>query len=139
VNPSTIRDERAALAAFLRTISGLHGYRVWPDNVQTPAALVRPLRRVDVVQGPDAMPNRWYTIEVLVSLGDNESAQDQLDQYLEEFGPYSIRQALSFNPTLNGAVDQCVYHGWSDYGARKTEAHVFIGAMITVEIFPRED
>lgn len=136
---STIREEREAIANFLNTIPGMHGYRVWPDNIQTPAGLVRPFRWVNVEMGPDAMPNRWYTVEVLVVLGDNESAQDTLDEYLEEFGPNSIREALTYNPTLNGAVDQCVYHGWADYGAKKTEAVVFLGATITLEVYPRED
>jgi len=137
--PSTIHEERIAIANFLNTLDGIHGYRVWPDNIQTPAGLVRPLRWVNVEMGPDAMPNRWYTVEILLSLGDNESAQDMLDEYLEEFGPKSIRQALTYNPTLSGAVSQCIYHGWANYGARKTEAQVFIGAIVTLEVYPRED
>lgn len=137
--PSTIRSERQAIANFINTLPGLHGYRVWPDNIQTPAGLVRPLRRVDVVMGEDEMPNRWYTIEILISLGDNESAQDALDEYLEEFGSHSVREALTRDPSLSGAVSQCIFHGWSDYGARKTEAQVFIGAILTLEVYPLED
>lgn len=136
MNTSTIRQEREALARFIALVPGLTAYRVWPDNVQTPAALIRPMRRTEVALGE--MPNRWYTIEVLLSLGDNETAQDTLDEFLEEYGQRSIAQVLRENPTLGGAVDQCVYHGWSDYGARKTEAHVFIGAVLAVEIYPHE-
>jgi hypothetical protein len=135
--PSTMKEERRALAAFFETLPGLHGYAVWPDNIQTPAALVRPARRVEMTM--NEMPNRWYDVEILMSLGDNESAQVQLDEYLEEYGPLSVIQAMRDNPKLGGAVAQSTCHGWKDYGARKTEAHVFVGAVIVIEIWPLEN
>src|SRR5688500_18330476 len=133
---STIRDEREALAAALRTIADLNVYAYWPDNMQLPAALVRPSSRREIVMGD--YPNRTYEIEVLTLNSDQESAQRVLDDFLEEEGSASIREALEADLTLGDVVDGLSYEGWADYGGRRTEAAAFIGAIVTVVLYPRD-
>lgn len=131
---TTIKQERDALqAVIVAMIPRLNVYSRWPDTPEMPAALIKPsTRREDTQNGGIT---RRYSIEILVPAVDNDDAQLELDEYLDETGTYSVKRAIDNDPTLGGVVPNCIYVGWYDYGGRRTETTVYIGASIDVEIW----
>lgn len=127
----TLKEQRAAIGGALRALPQINVYERWPNNIQTPAALVRPAKRRQSAFG-DMLDFEWE-IEVLVAALDNESSQVELDEYLDEEGERSVRAALEFDPTLGGVVDSSWYNGWEKYGGRLGEAISFIGAIVLFE------
>jgi Zn-dependent M28 family amino/carboxypeptidase len=131
---STIKEEREALVAVLeREIpdTNIHGY--WPRSIDCPAILIRPVRRI---YDEFARPYRAYEIDILTIQADEEESQMELDAYLDEDGDYSIIAALERNPTLDGAAGNIFVEGWGDYDGKRTEVVQYIGATITVHLYP---
>lgn len=130
---ATIEDEREGIAEALRVIPDTNIYPHWPRVIDTPCFLIRPVRRVyDEFNNP----YRVYEIDVLSVMGDNEEAQMELDKYLEEEGEFSVIEALELNPTLGGVAGNIYVEGWSDYDGKRTETVPYVGATVTVHVYP---
>ena len=132
---ATLTELRDGLKTRLATISGLHAYAEFPDQVVTPAAIVRPLhgRFRSALSGH---PQTAFEILMVVSLPRLDKAQDALDPYLSETGAQSIFAALEADRTLGGVADDILVgtadQDWRDYGGVTLGGVEYLSARIDV-------
>jgi hypothetical protein len=128
---------RDGLKARLATISGLRAHDVWPDTVNAPAALVRPIR--DPIQETLSNQQSWRFEVVLVAAPAQAGmarGQDTLDPYLAAAGTLSINAALRGDRTLGGIVSTLNVEGWRDYGVLDLGIGIeYVGAIFDVQVW----
>ena len=122
----TLSDIRAAIAAALRTVDGLEGIDHAPPQVNPPAAVVAP----DSVQyDVDFEHGATYLlpVQMIVGLGDWESAQRQMDAMVAHDGTAvaAINAIDSF---------ECRVVAMGDYGTTAYGDKTYLGAVLTVEV-----
>ncbi len=130
---ATVSAVRDGLQTRLATISGMHAYDVWPDTIQTPAALVLPMRGNyhDTFNGRSTMN---FEIMVVVQESSLKRAQDLLDAYLTFSGASSIAAAIEGDDTLGGAAESAMVTGWRDYGDVAINGVGYMGAILDCEV-----
>lgn len=140
---ATLAAVRDALQARLGTISGLRVHDTWPDTVNPPFAIIRPLS-ADPHLVIGAAASGIYVLEVTVGvqLSTYRMAQDALDPYLATSGTQSITATIEADPRLGGVVDYAIPSVWRDYGgiqinsasssANPTE---YLGAVLDVTVY----
>lgn len=131
---SAVRD---GIKARLATISGLRAHDVWPDQINAPAALVRPIR--DPYQLTLGNAQTWTFEVVLIAHPAQQGVargQEVLDEYLADAGPQSIKAALRGDRTLNGIVSTLDVQGWRDYGVIDIGVGIeYVGAIIDLQVW----
>lgn len=136
---ATISTLRSGLKTALQAISGLKVYEVWPDQINTPCAIIRP------TQGTyhEAMASPGYqvvifevTIFVNATQKGLEISQPLLDDYLDVASTNSLKAAIEADPTLGGAADSLIVQGWAQYGSLEVNGIYYVGAVLTVEVQP---
>jgi hypothetical protein len=132
---ATIAEVRTGLAARLATITGLRVYPVWPDSLNTPAAIVRPTSH-DF--GDDFSDDATIHIEIILlaaAIGPGiAAAEATLDLYLAATGSQSIKQAIEGDVTLGDKVDSTRVIGWRDYGPIEESGLLFLGCRVDIEV-----
>ena len=128
---------RDGIKTRLDTISGLRAHDVWPDQINTPAALVRPIR--DPYQLTLSNVQTWTFEVVLIAYPAQQGiarGQEILDPYLADAGSQSIKAALRGDKTLGGAVSTLDVLGWRDYGVIDIGIGIeYIGAIVDVQVW----
>ncbi len=130
---STIRD---GLKTRLETISGLRAYDVWPDTMNIPAAIVRPVN-MDYYNTLTNVATLMVEIHLLAASIQNglAKAQDILDTYLDATGTKSIKAAIEGDKTLGGTVTTCHVNRWFDYNSYEVNGIEYLGCKLEVEIW----
>lgn len=101
---STLAEVRAALASALAEIDGLNVLERAPEQPPTPCAyLLRSGGQARTDFGKTS-PSYDFTVRVVVSRADIESAQEQLDTYVERGTDQSVWDALEADVTLGGVL-----------------------------------
>ena len=142
-NVTSLRAIRLGLKAQLETVTGLRAYDVWPTTINPPVAIVRPLsgtfhESFDGVAGGEV--TYQFEITLLLQLGDQVVAQEQLDGYIATDGDMSILSAVEADPTLGGVADSTSVTGWRDVGTMRVGADEngqgpeFMGVRFEVEV-----
>lgn len=135
---ATLRAGLADAAAGLE--GGLSFYRGWPgSSPNLPAIVVTPASADLATDRNKQGLDRWeYVLLVLVSDGDNDVAQEQLDEYLAKTGPNSIRAAIQADKHLGLGDGTCAYvtriDGYGDsYGSEQdlTSVGASLRLMVT--------
>lgn len=91
--PSAIRD---SLKTALETISGLRVYDTIPGTINVPCVIVEPDDPyVTYDQTLDGLATLRFTLLLLVQLGNDRTAQDNLDGYIVTSGATSVPAAVS--------------------------------------------
>jgi len=98
---AAIRD---GIADRLDTITGLHVHRVWPGQLNAPAAVVS-RRQTRFDQTFDGVDDFTFAVTLFVQFANDRVAQEQLDGYLSVAGASSVVAAIDGDPTLGGVVD----------------------------------
>lgn len=114
---AAIRD---ALETRLATVSGLHVYDVWPDQLDPPAAVIRPTI-VDAEQcaGSSGIVLYVFEVHIFTSLAPGlPAAQDALDALITARGTGSIEAALLGDTTLGG-IGRLIPLPWRGYSSVK--------------------
>jgi hypothetical protein len=142
---ATVADVRRALADALGTISGLRAYAHWPDNIESPAAIVLPIEgEYHQAMGMPGYSGQTYQIVLLaasIQLG-YVRGQEAIDRYLDVDTPESIKAAVERDKTLGGTVTTCHIEGWIEYGsvAVNNESQAggveYWGAKLTCSVVP---
>ena len=135
---STVAQERVAISAALATISGLNVDGYWPDAINCPHALVKPLSMtMQETPGSPGFRPRTYEVMLLAAPTQNGSTlgEQTLDPYLDETGTKSIGAALDADHTLGGVVNTIIWQ-WADYGSFMVGTIEYIGAKFTVTVYP---
>jgi|SRR4051812_17181133 hypothetical protein len=126
---ATFAELRDAIIAVLDDAlpeeQGVSLYAKVADRANLPAIVVQPAEATFPFTMGRAEDEWQFDLNVMVSFGDAELAQDQLDGFLSGSGPLSIRQIFMRNKTLGRADVMAAYvAGMSDYGANFTMAGV---------------
>ena len=90
-----LAEVRDGLKTRLATITGLRAHDVWPDQVNTPAAMVRPIS--DPIQETLSGIQSWRFEIVLIGYPAQQGmarGQETLDGYLAASGSQSVAAAL---------------------------------------------
>lgn len=128
---------RDGLKARLATITGLRAHSTWPDQVNVPAAVVRPVS--DPYQQTLSNVQSWRFEVILITYPAQDGVakgQTLLDPYLAAAGAQSIRAALRGDRTLGGIVSTLDVEGWRDYGVLDIGIGIeYIGATVDVQVW----
>jgi hypothetical protein len=134
---ATIAQIRDGIATRLATISGLRVYARWPNQPNPPAALVR-----YVTEGSkQAMARHPHMFEITLAvepISDLARGQSRTDLYLDASGSQSIRSAINGDKTLGGIADTLSVGDWRDYDGVEVNGQDYMGAIVDVEVWPRE-
>lgn len=132
--PSIAAIRTAAKDIIEANVSGLAGYDKIPDIVNVPAFIVAPSETDFNVAFGRGFDTLTFDVIVLVSRVVSESAQDALDDYVNGFGPKSLRQAVFNNRDLGIGVDAHI-SGMSRYGATWTVSQTeYYGASLRLVV-----
>ncbi len=131
---SAIRD---GLKTRLATITSLANrcHDVWPDSVNVPAALVKPVSLEFHESFGDATVGTFEVVLLAAALDQGFArGQDTLDAYLNETGTSSVKAAIEGDKTLGGTVDDCTVLRWHDYGQIVVNGVSYLGVIFDVEV-----
>lgn len=93
----------------LATISGLHAYSEWPDQLNVPAAIVLPAEPFAEDATFDGEYDAQYDVLVLTSRASSDArSQVALLAYFATSGASSIRDAILGDKTLGGTCDDLI-------------------------------
>jgi hypothetical protein len=117
-------------------ITDLSGYATVPEVANLPAFVVIPRTanfNVAFARGQDTYA---FDVLVLTARRDDELAQLDLDDYINGFGPLSVREAIWNAKAALLALGMDVnVGGWSDYGAQFAIGDIpHVGARLTVQV-----
>lgn len=132
---ASLAQIRTALASTITsTISGLEGHDKVPESINVPGFMVVP-RSTDFDKAfGRGLDGYGFDVIILVSRSVDELAQSALDDYVNGFGPKSIRQAVWNNRALGLDVEATVT-GMSDYGATFEVGGVeYVGARLATDV-----
>jgi hypothetical protein len=101
---ATIAQIRDGLATRLETIDGLRAHRTRPGQINPPCAVVS-RRQTRFDQTFDGADDFTFAVTVFVQFGNDRTAQEALDAYLNPSGASSVVAAIHGDPTLGGVVD----------------------------------
>lgn len=135
----SITQIRNGLAMSLKAIPGLRVEAVWPDTLNTPAALVRPMNgRFHEAMGSPGFSYLTFEIVILAAATAKglKNGQELLDPYLEPSGPKSLKAAIERDITLGGVVTTLIVLGWQNYGSLAVADIEYLGAQLSVDVWP---
>ncbi len=127
---------RQGIQTNLKTINGLRCYDVWPDQLNCPAAIVRPVQG-DFHQTAGDDPRILFEVTMLVAPIEQGfvRGQNKLDAYLGESGADSVKAAIEADSTLNGTVEDVIVRRWRDYGPMEVAGiGEYIGVKFDLEV-----
>jgi hypothetical protein len=134
---ASITDIRIGLENNLKRIPGLRTAPNAPDLVNPPIAIVQPDSipvRFDVAMNRGLDEFR-FTITVLAHRADERSAQNKLDSYCAGSGDYSVKQAVEYDRTLGGVVNDCRVTEISSYGSISVNEIQYTAAEFMVVVY----
>jgi len=116
--PPTLNEIRKKLAKVIEdgTDATVYAYPRITNKGELPAVMIEPVV-ADFMETMNRGSDEWFfTVYVLVKMsGDEDAAQDELDEFVTGVGPNSIRQIVWDNRELFKGVTAFVY-GMTDYG-----------------------
>lgn len=134
---ATLSAVRAGLKTRVTTITALaqRTWDHWPDQFTPPGAIVRVVsgNYEQTLGGNDAIVR--FEIFIAVQVGTLETAQDQLDPYLDNAGASSIKAAIEADSTLGGVVSYSLVRGFRDYDILEINGVEYLGAIVEVDCY----
>lgn len=131
---ASITDIRGGLVTNLARIPGLRTSATAPDLVNPPVAIVEPDStpvKFDIAMNRGLDEFR-FVITVLAHRADERSAQIKLDSYCAGSGQYSVKQAVEYDRTLGGVVNDCRVTEISSYGSISVNEIQYVAAEFLV-------
>ena len=130
---------RTALAARFATITTIrYSYDRWPEQINTPCAIVMP-RRSAWREALAGAPSFEFEVTLLAApWGDRglPRAQTLLDTFLDDTGSDSVHAALRADVTLGGTVHTSDLAGFEEYGALELVNGVaYLGCKLVVHVW----
>lgn len=134
---ASITDIRLGLEKNLARIPGLRTSSFAPDNVTPPIAIIQPDStpvKFDVAMNRGLDEFR-FTISILAHRADERSAQNKLDMYCAGSGDFSVKQAVEYDRTLGGVVNDCRVTEISSYGVISSNEIQYAAAEFLVIVY----
>lgn len=132
-----MRALRAALLERVGQLPDLTTYPFVPDGVNAPAVWVEPNRPfVDYQQVFAGGVTEWqFVLTIVVNRIDEESAQDELDDYLDPFGPFvELLQDRSIRDALYDGAHYVEVMSATRYGTYQIGGTAYLGAQIMITV-----
>lgn len=131
-----IQAIRTALKDAIRAIDGLRVSDL-RDDPHPPCVIVYPKAPFTFSETFDETNRPQFCVLILVAYTSTSAAQNQLDAYLSDNGPESIKNAIEADQTLGGSVSECIVTGLESYGVISlTDGGTrFLSAELVVEIW----
>lgn len=132
---ASLKQIRDAIKTTVESaVPAMHGYDTVPESPNLPAFVVQPIDsdfHITMARGTDT----WnFDLVVLVSWGDSDLAQDELDGYISGAGAASIRQAVFNARTLGLAGTDATVSGVTEYGVKTAAAVEHLGAVLRLTV-----
>lgn len=128
---------KTALGTRLRSISGLNVYDNWPDQIETPCAIIRQGEgNPEQTFGRGDTPSMWMMeVQLLTTLAPGMSqAQTSLDPFLTTSSTGGVFGAIAADRTLGGVVDTVFVKLIRDYDPVAVGEDVqFMGSLVELE------
>jgi hypothetical protein len=134
---ASITDIRLGLQTNLSRIPGLRTSSIAPDLVNPPLAIVQPDTspvRFDISMNRGLDEFR-FTITVIAHRADERSSQNKLDSYCAGSGEFSVKQAVEYDRTLGGVVNDCRVTEISSYGSISVNEIQYAAAEFIVVVY----
>jgi len=131
---ASITDIRGGIATNLQRISGLRVSSFAPDLVNPPVAIVEPDStpvKFDIAMNRGLDEFR-FTVTVITNRADERSGQNKLDAYCAGSGSFSVKQAIEYDRTLGGVVNDCRVTEISSYGSISVNEIQYVAAEFLV-------
>lgn len=126
-----IGDVRDALGDAIRGIGRLNVYDRVADSVNPPAAILgSPTGSYDMAMGRTTHDLMWPIWIVVARAADGRL--DDLDQYLADNGPTSVRDAIDTYTT--DAYDDARVIGFEQYGVVTLGGIEYVGCVMNVSV-----
>lgn len=131
----TIDGLRDGIATNLATISGLRTAAEVPDNPSPPIAVVA-LRSIEYDQSfQRGLALYTFTVTVIVGRVAEREAQRRLNDYSDNEGSSSVKQAIESDKTLSGSAFDCRVMSLDNIGALQLNDATYLGAEFTVTAY----
>lgn len=134
VNVGAIRTN---LKTALVAISGLQVFDVWPDTVNVPAAIVKPVSGAYHQTRTSGAGLVKLDFEVILLAAPTQiglaNGQKLLDPYLGT-GSGSVQNAVEADQSVGGAASSVVCHGWKDYGSMVVNEIEYLGVKFDLAV-----
>lgn len=144
---STLEQIRTGIADTIRDYVASNGGEIYAfpyvkGTVDLPCVMVMPggggrdNRAGDFTMTMDRGTEKWsFQLLVLCARTDEDSGQQQLDQFIDKEGPFSVRQAIWNTPDVGlGDVDVMVT-GVSEYHGQYSMVRVeHVGAALQLQV-----
>lgn len=131
----TIDGLRDGIATNLATISGLRTAAEVPDNPSPPIAVVA-LRSIEYDQSfQRGLALYTFTVTVIVGRVAEREAQRRLNDYSDNEGSSSVKQAIESDKTLGGSAFDCRVMSLDNIGALQLNDATYLGAEFTVTAY----
>lgn len=134
---ASITAIRLGLENNLKRIPGLRTSSIAPDLVNPPIAIVQPDNTpvkfdVSMNRGLDEFR---FTVTLIAHRADERSAQNKLDSYCAGSGDFSVKQAIEYDRTLGGVVNDCRVTEISSYGSISVNEIQYAAADFLVVVY----
>lgn len=131
----TIDGLRDGIATNLATITGLRTAAEIPDNPSPPIAVVA-LRTIEYDQSfQRGLALYTFTVTVIVGRVAEREAQRRLNDYSDNTGNSSVKQAIESDKTLGGSAFDCRVVSLDNIGALQLNDATYLGAEFTVTAY----
>lgn len=131
---ASLTDIRTGLATNLGRIPGLRTSSTAPDLANPPIAIVEPDStpvKFDIAMNRGLDEFR-FVVTVVAHRVDGRSAQNKLDAYCAGSGDYSVKQAIEYDRTLGGKVNDCRVTEIRSYGQVSINEIQYVAAEFSV-------
>lgn len=121
----------------LETISGLRVYtpNEVPDSISDfPVAVILP-SRTEYNKDFDASPDYTFRILIFLTKADTPSALNELINYIEPTGTYSVLAAIEGDSTLDSTADDSTVTANSGFGAIPWGGYIYLGTEFELQVW----
>ena len=125
---------REGLAQNLSVVFGTRAYSYMPDNPIMPCAVSAPVSiQFDAAFNRGHDDHVWEVV-VYAQRTNERTAQDLMDEYCDPLSDYSIKTVIESDPTLGGAVINCMVTDMSAYEALTVGEVQYLAATFRLSI-----
>lgn len=133
---------RTALAAAIATIPGLRAAPTVPGQITPPMAVVAPatgtfLDYDQTINGPAGVIAATYRMRITLFVSEASAGPDsqvQLDSYLSDTGPASVKIAIETDTALAGVVDYAQVTAAQGYGFLQWGGISYLAAHLLITV-----
>lgn len=133
----TFAEVRAALAAYITTVTGLP-CTANREQVNPPSGLVLPVAGGTFArysQTEEGAADFMLRLIVFASRADSEGGQDVIDKYAATSTPESIWAAVNADPKLGGSAVNAAVTEATGYGVMNVNGTDYLKADFIVEVY----